>query len=81
MNTASLSMGEPSRGMMAMPKANASRAHSVSSRARMTIPVLLLQHSHSHLYAHAGSRCVNGECQTGTGGKGCAACVEGFFTA
>ena len=29
----------------------------------------------------AGSRCANGECQTGTGGKGCATCVEGFFTA
>ena len=29
----------------------------------------------------AGSRCANGECQTGTGGKGCAVCVEGFFTA
>ena len=62
-------------------KANASRAHSVSSRALMTIPVLVLQHSHAHACAPTGSRCANGECQTGTGGKGCASCVEGFFTA
>ena len=64
-----------------LPKANASRAHSVSSRALMTIPILVLQYSHAHACASAGSRCANGECQTGTGGKGCATCVEGFFTA
>jgi hypothetical protein len=38
-------------------------------------------HSHPCACVRAGSRCANGECQTGTGGKGCAACAEGFFTA
>ena len=29
----------------------------------------------------AGSRCLNGECQVGTTGKGCAICDEGYYTA
>ena len=29
----------------------------------------------------AGARCLNGECQAGTTGKGCASCDEGYFTA
>ena len=66
-----------------LPKANASRAHSVSSCALMSnmFSFTAVHPSHSHACARAGSRCANGECQTGTGGRGCAACVEGFFTA
>ena len=66
-----------------LPKANASRAHSVSSCALMSnmFSFTVARSSHSHPCVRAGSRCANGECQTGTGGKGCAACVEGFFTA
>ena len=29
----------------------------------------------------AGSRCLNGGCQDGTTGKGCAVCDQGYFTA
>ena len=70
-------------GVGILPKANASRAHSVSSCALMSnmFNFTVARSSHSHPCVRAGSRCANGECQTGTGGKGCAACVEGFFTA
>jgi hypothetical protein len=69
--------------MVLLPKANASRARSVRSRVLMSNAFCF--HSGTlfslTLLCSAGSRCANGECQTGTGGKGCAACVEGFFTA